>query len=61
MLRIVGGLLILLGAADLILYFFIDGNSGFIPYFITIAGSDYTTYAVLLVGFVLFNYGGETE
>ena len=59
MLRIVGGLIFLLGAVDLILYFFVDGNYGFIPYIITIGDTDYTTYAVILIGLFLYRFGGE--
>ena len=59
MLRIVGGLIFLLGAVDLILYFFVDGNYGFIPSIITIGENDYTTYAVMLIGYLLYTYGGS--
>lgn len=59
MLRIVGGLIFLLGAVDLILYFFVDGNYGFVPYIITIGDSDYTTYVVMLIGYLLYRFGGE--
>jgi len=59
MLRIVGGLIFLLGAVDLILYFFVDGNYGLIPYIITIGENDYTTYAVMLIGYLLYTYGGS--
>tara|TARA_Y100001936_G_C15645714_1_gene443817 strand:+ start:403 stop:600 length:198 start_codon:yes stop_codon:yes gene_type:complete len=58
-LKIIGGLMFLVGALDLILFFFVDGNYGFIPYIITIGGSDYTTYAVMIIGSILYGYGGE--
>tara|TARA_Y100000590_G_C15526722_1_gene941550 strand:+ start:213 stop:404 length:192 start_codon:yes stop_codon:yes gene_type:complete len=57
--KILGGLMFLVGALDLILYFFVDGNYGFIPYIITIGGTDYTTYAVMIIGSILYGYGGE--
>ena len=53
MLRLIGFVLVGIGIADLVLYFFVDGNYGFIPYWITIGGDDYTTYAVILAGWVL--------
>ena len=57
--KILGGLMFLVGALDLILYFFVDGNYGFIPYIITIGGTDYTTYALMIIGSILYGYGGE--
>ena len=57
--KILGGLMFLVGALDLILYFFVDGSYGFIPYIITIGGTDYTTYAVMIIGSILYGYGGE--
>ena len=59
MLKIIGGLIFLLGALDLILYFFVDSSYGFLPYLITIGEADYTTYAVMLIGYLLYSYGGD--
>ena len=49
----------LVGALDLILYFFVEGSYVFIPYIIPIGGTDYTTYAVMIIGSILYGYGGE--
>ena len=57
--KILGGLMFLVGALDLILYFFVDGSYGFIPYIIPIGWTDYTTYAVMIIGSILYGYGGE--
>lgn len=59
MLKIIGGLIFLLGALDLILYFFVDSSYGFLPYLITIGEADYTAYAVMLIGYLLYSYGGD--
>ena len=57
--KILGGLMFLVGALDLILYFFVEGSYVFIPYIIPIGGTDYTTYAVMIIGSILYGYGGE--
>lgn len=58
MLKIIGYLLIILGVADLVLYYVTD--TILIPQIIVFGGMDWTTYAVMLLGWIIAS-AGSTE
>ena len=58
MLKIIGYLLIILGVVDLVLYYVTD--TILIPQIIVFGGMDRTTYAVMLLGWIIAR-AGSTE
>tara|TARA_B100000900_G_scaffold408082_1_gene421782 strand:- start:2653 stop:2829 length:177 start_codon:yes stop_codon:yes gene_type:complete len=57
MLKIIGYLLVILGVVDLVLYYFAD--TILIPQILVFGGMDWTTYAVMLLGWVIANAGSN--
>tara|TARA_B100001175_G_scaffold240530_1_gene206870 strand:+ start:11825 stop:12001 length:177 start_codon:yes stop_codon:yes gene_type:complete len=58
MLKIIGYLLVILGVVDLVLYYFAD--TILIPQILVFGGMDWTTYAVMLLGWIIAS-AGSTE
>ena len=58
MLKIIGYLLIILGVVDLVLFYLTD--TILIPQIIVFGGTDWTTYAVMLLGWIIAR-AGSTE
>ena len=58
MIKIIGYLIIILGVVDLVLYYVTD--TILIPQIIVFGGMDWTTYAVMLLGWIIAS-AGSTE